>query len=139
MKRLIPLVLAVALAVVPAWAQEQSVTYMPLVASARFLDRVEFNVVKWIDAPAGGGVGPMLEATSVPCHARRIAYARNFLTAPGQYRVDVAKHLVTQTVVLSENVTGSGATLDSAATDAELFAAIAASWSAFSQCDVNNQ
>src|SRR5687768_12430873 len=134
--RKFPLVLAVLFAV-PLFAQEQSVTYMPLVQSARFLDRVEFSVIKWIDAPAGAGVGPMLEATSVPCHTRRIAYARDFINNPAAQRVAVAKHLITQTVILSESVTGSGATLDTAATDAELFSAIAANWSAFSLCDVN--
>lgn len=138
MKR-IPLVLALLLAFAGiAAAVEQSVTFMPLVSSSLFLDRVEFNVIKWIDAPAGAGVGPMLEATSVTCHSRRIAYARDFLSNPAAHRPEIAKHLVTQTVILSAGTSGvSGSNnFDSAATDAALFSAISASWSAFSGCDV---
>lgn len=142
MKKLIPPFLVVLLAFAGiASAVEQSVTYMPLISSTLFLDRVEFNVVKWIDAPAGGGVGPMLEATSTSCHTRRIAYARDFLASPAIRRVEVAKHLVTQTVILSAGTTGTAGTntFDSAATDAALYSAISANWSAFSGCDVNNQ
>lgn len=138
MKR-IPLVLIVLVALAGlAEAVEQSVTFMPLVSSSLFLDRVEFNVIKWIDAPAGAGVGPMLEATSTPCHARRIAYARDFLSNPAAHRPEIAKHLATQSVVLSVGTSGvSGSNnFDSAATDAALFSAISASWSAFSGCDV---
>lgn len=141
MRKLIPLLLFVLALSGVAEAIEQSVTYMPLVSSETFLQRIEFNVVKWIDAPAGGGVGPMLEATSVACHTRRIQYARNFLASPLSTRVEVAKHLITQTVVLSNGTTGTTGTsnFDSAATDAALFSAVSASWSAFSGCDVNNQ
>jgi len=139
MKR-VPLILVLVLAFAGiASAVEQSVTYMPLVNSSLFLDRVEFNVIKWIDAPVGGGVGPMLEPVSTPCHSRRIAYARDFLTNPGAHRAEIAKHLITQTVVLSVGTSGvSGSNnFDSAATDAALFSAISASWSAFAACDVS--
>lgn len=141
MRRLIPLALCALLLAAPVMAIEQSVTYMPLVQSELFLNRVEFNAEKWIDAPAGAGVGPMLEATSVLCHTRRLQYARDFLASPGSKRVEIAKHLVTTTAVLSVGTTGSvsAATLDSAATDAALFAAISANWSVYSACDVNNQ
>lgn len=141
MKRILFVAFVVVLAVAAsAQAVEQSVTYMPLISSRTFLDRVEFNVVKWIDAPAGGGVGPMLEATSTACHARRIQLARDFLVTPATIRPAIAKHLVTQTVILSVGTTGTSGTdsFDSAATDAALFSAISASWSAFAGCDVNN-
>lgn len=140
MKR-IPFILAVTLALAGmAEAVEQSVTFMPLVSSSLFLDRVEFNVIKWVDAPAGGGVGPMLEPTSTACHSRRIAYARDFLSNPAAHRAEVAKHLMTQTVILSNGTTGTTGTntFDSAATDAALFSAISASWSVFALCDVAN-
>lgn len=140
MKR-IPLVLAVLLALAGlAEAVEQSVTFMPLVSSSLFLDRVEFNVIKWVDAPAGGGVGPMLEPVNTACHSRRIAYARDFLSNPAAHRAEIAKHLITQTVILSNGTSGvsGSSTFDSVATDAALFAAISASWSAFALCDVAN-
>lgn len=142
MRKLIPLVLAAVVFMAgTAMAVEQSVTYMPLVSSDLFLNRIEFNTIKWIDAPAGGGVGPMLEATGVACHARRIQYARDFLAAPGAHRAEIAKHLITESVILSVGTTGTTAagTLDSAATDAALFSAISSNWSAFAACDVNNQ
>lgn len=140
MRKLIPLVLFVLTLSGLAEAVEQSVTFMPLVSSELFLQRVEFNTFKWIDAPAGGGVGPILEATSTACHAKRIAYARAFAGAPAILRAEIAKHLVTQTVILSNSTSGvsGSSTFDSAATDAALFSAISASWSAFALCDVAN-
>ena len=143
MRRFVPLAILLVLVVFASVsiAVEPSVTYTPLLSSTLFLDRVEFNTVKWIDAPAGAGVGPMLEPTSTPCHTRRINYARDFLSNPAAHRPEVAKHLVTQTVVLGVGTTGTSGTnnFDSAATDAQLFSAISASWSAFSGCDVNGQ
>lgn len=137
-KLLLAILFAVFAVAASAQAVENSVTYMPLVSSKLFLDRVEFNVIKWIDAPLGAGVGPMLEPTGTACHARRIQFARDFLVTPATIRPAIAKHLITQTVILSVGVSGTGDTMDSVATDAALFSAISASWSAFAGCDVAN-
>lgn len=139
MKRL-GLVVLFVLVALPVSAQQTSVTYMPLIASAQFVGRVQFNIVQTVPlieveaqayTPAGGDTHP---STAV-CHSLRAQLAANVARSPNTYAGIFTAHLVVNSAVTTAGtLTGTGATLDSPATDGALFSAIAAIWSTVAGC-----
>jgi hypothetical protein len=113
---------------------DTSQTYGPLAASAQFQSRVSFLITQ--EAPV-----VLTEAQTgsytAACHTLRASLAAVVARNPQSYAPIFAQHLVTNI-----NVTTAGAltgtlgagTLDTPATDAALFAAIAAQWSTVAGC-----
>lgn len=141
MKRLV-LVCALLLVATPVFAQQPSVTFMPLTGSTQFLNRVQFNIVQTaplieVEAqaytPAGGDTHPSTPA----CHTLRAQLAANVARTPSAYAAVFAAHLAANSAVTTAGaLTGGGNTAitDTPATDAALFAAIAAIWSTVAGC-----
>lgn len=115
-------------------AQQSSVTYMALVTSPQFLNRVAFMVAQTapvIEAEAAGPQGAYTET----CHQLRTSWATAVIRSPMIYAPVFAVSLVTTGAVTTAGaLTGSGATLDTPATDGALFSAVGAMWSALSGC-----
>lgn len=129
-----------------AFAQQTSVTYMPLTQSAQFLSRVTYNIV--LTAPsieleaqsytaAPGDSHPVTNA----CHTLRAQMAAAIMHGnSGNFTPFFALALVTNGAVTTAGaLTGSLAsgTLDTPATDAALFSAINAVWSTVAGCITN--
>lgn len=124
----------------PAFAQQPSVTFMPLASSTQFLNRVQFNIVQTaplieVEAqaytPAGGDTHPSTAA----CHTLRAKLAASVAGNPTSYQAVFAAHLIVNSAVTSAGpLTGAGVTLDTPATDGALFSAIAAIWSTVAGC-----
>lgn len=141
MKRLF-LALSMLVLARPAFAQQPSVTFMPLVASTQFLNRVQFNIVQTaplvqVEAqaytPASGDTHP---STAV-CHTLRAQLAASVARSPSAYAPIFAAHLLVNSAVTTAGaLTGGGNTsiLDTPATDAALFAAVASIWSTVAGC-----
>lgn len=134
MKRVL-LALLLLLLATPLFAQQNSITYMPLVYSQRFTDRVTYSITQ--QAPV-----VLTEAATgtytAPCHTLRATLAAAIARGPQSYTVIFAAHLVTNINITSGGaLTGSGPTLDSPATDAAILAAVASLWSTVSGCFTN--
>lgn len=141
MKRLL-LTIALLLLAAPAFAQQPSVTFEPLVGSTQFLNRVQFNIVQTAPlievevqayTPAGGDTHP----STALCHTYRAQLAANVARSPDAYAKVFAEHLVVNSAVTTAGpLTGGGNTAitDTPATDAALFSAIAAIWSTVAGC-----
>jgi hypothetical protein len=127
------LLLAILLLLLPAsaFAQQASVTYMPLVASFQFVNRVTFNIAL---------AAPVIETETVApntpsCHTLRAKLAAQVAASPQSYALVFAVAVVTSSAVTTAGApTGSGQTLDSPITDAALFSAINAAWSSIAGC-----
>lgn len=112
-------------------ATENSNIYMPLVQSAQFTNRVQYIIAT--QAPV-----VLAEASGVTCHPARAALAARIAVGPASYAPVFAVFLVTNINVTSGGaLTGSGATLDTPATDAALLAAVAAIWPTVAGCIAN--
>lgn len=141
MKRLV-LTIALLLLSAPVFAQQPSVTFMPLTGSTQFLNRVQFNIVQTAPlievevqayTPASGDTHPSTAA----CHSLRASLAANVARSPNVYAAVFAAHLVVNSAVTTAGaLTGGGNTaiMDTPATDAALFSAIAAIWSTIAGC-----
>lgn len=130
MTKRIMLALVVVLIAGAAFAVENSVTFMPLVSSQRFLDRVTYN----IDQEAAV---IQAESTAIGCHGMRAQLAIHVSQNPQAYAVVFATALAGHiNVTTAGALTGAGATLDTPATDAALFAAIASVsvWNSIAGC-----
>jgi hypothetical protein len=142
LKRLILVGAFMALAT-PVWAQQPSVTYMPLTQSQQFLNRVIFNIVQTaplieVEAanytPAGGDTHPATAA----CHSKRAILAAGVASHAQDFALVFAQNLVTTSNITTAGaLTGAGATLDTPATDGALFSAVAAVWSTIAGCITN--
>lgn len=141
MNRLL-IVVALLLIASPVFAQQPSVSFMPLTGSTQFLNRVQFNIVQTaplieVEAqaytPAGGDTHP---STAV-CHSLRVQLAANVARSPSAFAPVFAAHLVVNSAVTTAgSLTGGGNTsiMDTPATDGALFAAVAAIWSTVAGC-----
>lgn len=131
MKKLLLVVALLFTAVLGAQAVENSNIYMPLVQSATFTNRVQYILAT--EAPV-----VLSEASGVACHPLRAQLAARIAVGPASYAPVFAVFLVTNINVTSGGaLTGSGATLDTPATDAALLAAIASIWPTVSGCITN--
>jgi hypothetical protein len=102
---------------------ENSNIYMPLVQSNTFTARVQYILA--MEAPT-----ILAEASGVSGHPLRAALAARIAVGPASYAPVFAVFLATNINVTSGGtLTGSGATLDTPATDAALLAAVASLWS----------
>lgn len=129
-KRLLGALVLTLLCSTPAWAQNTSTTQMQLVTSQRFLDRVAYLLSQQ-------AVVVKAEALSTTCHVLRSQFANEVISSPTGAAQSRAVLLAGSTNVIG-TVTGSGATLDSSATDAALLSQIATSWNAMSRCDTGS-
>lgn len=124
-----------AICAVRVWAVENSLVYGPLTKSATFVGRVSYVLAQ--EAPvilAEAQTGSYTAA----CHTKRAALAANVAANPDAYASVLSVHLATNiNVTTGGALTGSGATLDTPATDAALLAAVASLWSAVSGCITN--
>lgn len=110
---------------------EQSVTYMPLVASALFTSRVQYILAQ--QAPV-----VLNEGSGVTGHAFRAKLAAAVGLSPASYAPVFAVHLATNiNVTTGGALTGAGATLDTPANDAALLAAVNVIWNTVSGFVVN--
>lgn len=110
---------------------ENSVLYMPLVASAQFTARVQYLIA--MQAPV-----VLVEASGIAGHTKRAALAANVGLSPASYAPVFAVHLATNiNIVTGGALTGAGATLDTPATDAALLAAVASLWNTVAGFVVN--
>lgn len=103
---------------------ENSVTYMPLVASSQFTGRVQYILAQ--EAPV-----VLTELSNVTGHTKRAQLAAAIGLSPASYAPVFAVHLATNiNVTTAGALTGTLAagTLDSPVTDAALLAAIASIW-----------
>lgn len=117
------------------FAQQNSVTYMPLVGSARFTDRVTYIIAQ--QAPVIE-TEPATGTYSATCHTLRANLAADVARRPANYAPVFAVHLTANINVTSGGaLTGAGATLDTPATDAALLAAVASLWSTVAGCITN--
>lgn len=133
MKRIVITLSFVALASVGLLAVENSNTFMPLVQSLQFQNRVQYILVQ--EAPV-----IMAESGSVTCHKQRASLAVTIAQSPASYAVVFAVHLATNINVTSAGAltgTSSAGTLDSPVTDAALLAAVASIWPTVSGCVTN--
>lgn len=143
MRRLGLTVIAVLLVSAALSAVENSVTFMPLLNSAQFRDRVAFIIatqapVIQIEATAYTQPGGDTHTSSIDCHKKRVDLAARVGGNPVGYQAIFGVHLVTNVNVTSAGaLTGSGQTLDTPATDAALLAAVAAVWSTVAGCVTN--
>lgn len=123
--------LALLTAPVCLMAAENSNIYMPLVQSSTFTSRVQYILAQEVPSI-------LTEASAVSCHAVRAKFAANVAQSPVTFAPVFAVHLVTNINVTSAGaLTGSGATLDTPATDAALLAAVASLWSTVAGCVTN--
>lgn len=134
MKRVILVVLFL-LSAAPLFAQQNSVTYSPLLYSQRFTDRVTYMITTEapvIETEAATGT------YTAACHTLRANLAAAVARGPQSYVPIFAAHLVTNiNITTGGALTGSGLTLDTPATDASLLAAIASLWSTIAGCITN--
>lgn len=113
-------------------AVENSNTFMPLVGSFTFTNRVQYitameAAVILTEAQTG--------TYTAACHTKRVALAAIIALGPAGYAPVFAVHLATNINVTSAGaLTGSGQTLDSPITDAAMLAAVASLWSTVSGC-----
>lgn len=144
MKRLILGLLCSSLLVSLVFAQTlTSVQAMPLTLSQQFQNRIAFQMVLAAPAieteavaytPPSGDTHP----ASGACHTRRAALAALVAQNPSTYIPIFVLHVVTSSSVTTAGaLTGSGATLDTPATDAALFSAVNAVWSDTAGCITN--
>ena len=113
------------------FAQQNSNTYMPLVQSAQFTNRVQYIIAQEANAI-------ITTEASGACHAVRASLATQVAKGPSSYAPVFAVFLATNINVTSAGaLTGSGATLDTPATDAALLAAVNVIWSTIAGCITN--
>lgn len=129
MKRMLAIIVLLLLAT-PLMAQQNSNTYMPLVSSPTFTNRVQYILAQ---------EAPVIEAESgaTTCHLARAALAVKVSQNPASYAPVFAVFLATNiNVTTAGALTGTVAagTLDSPVTDAALLAAIASIWPSISGC-----
>lgn len=136
MKRILTVCLVLILTVVGLSA-DNSQTYMPLVTSPVFTNRVQYILAQ--EAPV-----ILTEAATgsytAACHTQRAALAVQVAKGPAAFAPVFAVHLATNiNVTTAGALTGSAAagTLDSPVTDAAMLAAVASLWSAVSGCITN--
>lgn len=135
MRRLLSTALLVALSGALLLAQQSSITFTPLLYSQRFTDRVTYVIttqapVIQVEAATG--------SYTAACHTLRANLAAALSRGPQSYTSVFAAHLVTNiNVTTGGALTGSGATLDTPATDASLLAAVASLWSTVAGCITN--
>ena len=136
-RQLLFVVLLMCLCVGPLMAVENSVTFGPLIQSARFHLRVTYIITQQapvIETEAATG------SYTAACHTLRANLAAAIARNPDSYAPIFAAHLVTNINVTSGGaLTGTLAagTLDTPATDAALLAAVASLWSTVSGCITN--
>lgn len=134
MRRFLIAVLCVLLTAPTLFAVENSNTYMPLVASATFTNRVQYILateapVVLAETQTGGG------SYTAACHTLRAKLAAQIALGPSGYAPVFAVFLTTNiNVTTGGALTGSGATLDTPATDASLLAAVSVLWSSVAGC-----
>lgn len=134
MKRLL-LVGVLVLMASPAFAQQNSNTYMPLTHSDRFNDRVAYMVA--MEAPVIETEAATGSYTAA-CHTLRANLAAAIARGPASYVPIFAIHLATNVNITTGGaLTGSGITLDTPATDAAILAAVASLWSTIAGCLTN--
>lgn len=128
---LFPAMAFVVLSVVNLLATENSLVYGPLANSATFRGRVVYIITQ--QAPV-----VLAEASNVTCHTKRADLAARIAADPVNFASVFATHLTTNINVTSGgNLTGSGSTLDTPATDAALLAAVASLWNTVAGCVAN--
>jgi hypothetical protein len=120
-----------------AFAQQPSVTYMPLVSSTQFLNRVTFNIaqtVAGVETEAANAAG-----ANAACHTLRVQLAVRVASNPAGFAPTFAIQLVTTGAITTAGaLTGAyPLTLDSPATDGAIFSAIGAMWSTIAGCVTN--
>lgn len=135
MKKLCVAILITALTGVSLGAAENSAVFMPLVQSALFTNRVQYVLAQ--EAPV-----VLTEAQTgsytATCHTLRAALAVAIAKNPAGYANVFAVFLATNINVTSAgSLTGSQGTLDTPATDAALFSAVASLWSTVAGCVTN--
>ncbi len=124
-------------------AVENSNIYMPLVQSATFTNRVQYILamqapVVQVEAVAYTQPTGDTHPVSAACHTRRVNLATLVVVGPSSYAPVFSVFLASNINVTSGGtLTGSGATLDTPATDAALLAAVAAIWSSVAGCVTN--
>jgi hypothetical protein len=110
----------------------ESTTQMALVESPVFTKRVQYLLTQQARVVlAEIGVGNQT-------HPGRAAYARNVVTNPAPYASTASVMLVGGFNITSKAITGSGATADSAATDADILSQIATFWNALAGVDTGS-
>lgn len=109
----------------------ESTTQMVLVGSGLFLNRIQYLSVQQSRVVlAETGVG----AT----HPTRAHFARQVVANPASYASVIAVMVVGGPNLINETITGSGATADSTATDAEILAQIATYWNPLAGVDAGS-
>lgn len=135
MRRLLLGTVAALLVATTCLAVESSVTFMPLASSAQFMNRVTF--ITAMEAPVIETEAATGSYTAA-CHTLRANLAAAVARNPGSYAPVFAPHLIANiNVTTAGALTGSGATLDTPATDAALLAAVASLWSTVAGCITN--
>jgi hypothetical protein len=135
MMKTLLLSIALLLLSVSAFAQQNSNTYMPLVGSAQFTNRVQYITVQeaavvLTEAQTG--------TYTAACHTKRAAFAAQLVQQPASFASVFAVNLVSNiNITTGGALTGSGQTLDTPATDAAILAAVASLWSTVSGCITN--
>lgn len=135
--RLCLIVVAALVFAAPALAVENSQTFMPLVGSIQFTNRVQYILAQ--ETPV-----ILTEAATgtytAGCHTLRAALAVSIARNPAGYASVFAVFLATNINVTSAGaLTGSfnAGTLDTPATDAALFSAVSTLWSTVAGCVTN--
>lgn len=106
----------------------ESTTQMQLVASALFLNRMQYLLVQQ-------ALVVLSEALATAHHAARARYAGVIVSQPASQAAIAAVMVVGGVNLTSEAITGSGATADTTATDAEMLSQIATFWNALAGID----
>ena len=141
--RRILLTLALLLVAASAFAQQPSVTFMPLAVSPQFQNRVQYLIAQdspviQVEAVAYTPAGGDTHAATPACHSLRANLAASIARSPASFSAVFAVHLAGNiNVTTAGALTGSGNTLDTPATDAALIAAVAGLWSTIAGCITN--
>lgn len=118
-------------------AQQNSNTFMPLVQSPTFTNRVQYILAQ--EAPVIETEAQTGTYTAA-CHTLRAGLAVKISQSPASYASVFAVFLATNINVTSAGAltgTSSAGTLDSPATDAALLAAVASIWPSIAGCVTN--
>ena len=133
--RTVGLTLVLGLLGIALLCAQNAVTFMPLLNSAQFLERVTYQMVlaaPVIETEAATG------SYTASCHSLRARLAVQVMQAPPAFTPVFGTALVTSSAITTAGaLTGAGPTLDTPATDAALFSAVNAAWSSIAGCITN--